>query len=306
MRALILWVTGLRLVRRLVTGWSVGRWVAMRFVAGESVEDGIRAARSLAREGVPAMLDLLGENVSSEAQAAAAAENYVRALKRAHEAPELGANISVKLTQLGLDQSRELCVENLRRVLDAADGTLVMIDMEGSDYTEATLSVYREMRADHSNVGVCIQAMLRRTATDALALATPEHTLRLCKGAYLEPEDVALPDKPAVDDAYARIGATLLAGGATVHLATHDERLVRGAQRFIASRAIPRDRLEFHMLYGIRRDLQRRLVREGYKVRVYVPYGDEWYPYLTRRLAERPANLWFFASQLVRVGRRRG
>jgi proline dehydrogenase len=288
----------------MVTGAGPGRRLALRFVAGETLDDGIRAASRLNGRGVGAMLDHLGENVESADQASAAADGYVLALKRIDEERLTDANISVKLTQLGLDVSQEICLENSHRVLEAAAqlGILVMIDMESYDYVDRTLAVYRALRRDHSNVGVCIQAYLYRSADDVRALSAEGATVRVCKGAYLESPAVSFPRKVDVNRSYARLAATLLSAGCTVHVATHDPRLIEGAQRFVARRGIPSSSYEFQMLYGIRRDLQQRLVEKEFPVRVYVPYGIQWYPYLTRRLAERPANLWFLASNLVRRG----
>ena len=301
MRAAVLSVTGLGTVRTLVTRSSLGRRVAHRFVAGERLEDGISAARSLARRDVAAMLDHLGENVTSEAQASAAADGYALALKRIHEIEGLDCNIAVKLTQLGLDQSMDLCLENTERVLAAAEpaGILVMIDMESSEYVDPTLEVLRRLRARHEGVGVAIQSALRRTADDVFGL--PDGApIRLVKGAYLEPPSVAYPSRADVDRAFAGLFATLISRGHPVHVATHDPRLLAGAVRFTERRGLPIERLELQMLLGIREDLQRDYAGRGYPVRAYVPYGAEWYPYLTRRLAERPANVWFFASNLVR------
>lgn len=300
-RAPVLWLTDRRAVRRLTTA-GVGRRVARRFVAGERVDDALRVARELNEQGVGAMLNLLGENVVREEQAAAAAGDYVLAVKRITDEGIRDANVSVKLTQLGLDLSRKVCLENAERVLEAAAdaGILVMIDMESSPYVEETLGVYRTLRERFPGVGVCIQAYLRRTAEDARALAAEGATVRVCKGAYLEPPEVAYRRRWEVGRSYRRVAATLLAAGCTVHLATHDERLIEGAEAFIRSRGIPRERYEFQMIYGVRRDLQARLSGAGQPVRVYVPYGPDWYPYLTRRLAERPANLWFFATNVLR------
>jgi proline dehydrogenase len=247
------------------------------------------------------MLDHLGENVISEAQASAAADGYVLALKRIHEIEGLDCNIAVKLTQLGLDQSMDLCLENTERVLAAAEpaGILVMIDMESSEYVDPTLEVLRRLRARHEGVGVAIQSALRRTADDVFAL--PDGApIRLVKGAYLEPPSVAYPSRADVDRAFAGLFATLTSRGHPVHVATHDPRLLAGAVRFTERRGLPIERIELQMLLGIREDLQRDYAGRGYPVRAYVPYGAEWYPYLTRRLAERPANVWFFVSNLVR------
>jgi proline dehydrogenase len=272
--------------------------MALRFVAGEHLEDGLRAAARLGGEGIAAMLDHLGENVRSPEQASAVADHYVLALKRIQELPGLDCNISIKLTQLGLDLSRDLCAENAERVLDAARDLQVMIDMEASVYVDGTLEVLRRLRRRHDRVGVALQSYLFRTARDVFEL--PEATpVRLVKGAYLEPREVAFVRRADVDRSFGRLFVTLLARGHEIHVATHDERLLAGACRHVDRRRAW-DRVELQMLYGIRRDLQRRYAVEGRPVRTYIPYGEEWYPYLTRRLAERPANLWFFGSNLIR------
>ncbi len=266
----------------------------------------MEVARALRSQGIASMLDHLGEEVESPGQAADAADAYVRALKRIAEEPDLDCNISVKLTQLGLKTSRELCGENLERVLQAASGpdrrTLVMIDMEAHEYVEPTLDVYLSLRERYANLGVCLQAYLNRSADDCARIGRPGAIVRMTKGAYLEPPNVAYQTRRQVRRNFARLAATLLVAGSTVHLATHDPKLIDGATAFVRTRSISRKRYEFQMLYGVRRDLQTRLARQGEPVRVYIPYGTRWYPYLTRRLAERPANLWFFASNLFRRG----
>ena len=301
LRAPVLWLTGLDPVRRLVTGTRLGRLVALRFVAGESLEEGLAAARALAHRKIRAMLDHLGENVTSAEQAAASADSYTLALKRIRESPGLDCDIAVKLTQLGMDLSFDLCLENADRVLSAADPRLVMIDMESHQYVDRTLDALRILRGAGRNVGVALQSYLHRTPADVFAL--PEGTpVRLVKGAYLEPPSVAYRSRSAVDRAFASLFVTLVARSHPVHVATHDPRLLAGACRVVERRGISWDRIELQMLFGIRRDLQHRYADRGYPVRTYIPYGREWYPYLTRRLAERPANLWFFASNLLRSG----
>ena len=304
LRAPVLWLTERPWFRRLATEGSLGRRVALRFVAGETLDDALGVARALDRRGIATMLDHLGENVASAEQASAAAEQYVLALKRVQEDDRLDCNISVKLTQLGLDVSYETCLEQSERILEVAAerATLVMIDMESSEYVDRTLQAHRELKERFPKIGVALQSALFRTETDVLEL--PEgSTIRLVKGSYLEPPDVAFPDRADVDRSWARLFATLIARGHTVHVATHDPRLIEGSRRVVDRDGVSWGRLEFQLLYGIRRDLQGRLARDGFPVRVYVPYGGEWYPYLTRRLAERPANMWFFASQLLRGGR---
>jgi proline dehydrogenase len=301
MRGPILWLTDLPPVKRLVTQTRLGRAVALRFVAGETLDEGLRAARGLARAGIKTMLDHLGENVTSVAQASAVADTYVLAIKRLHEEPELDGNISIKLTQLGLDPSFDACLENAERVIAAAAerGMLVMIDMESHEYVDSTLQTVRALARRHDNVGLALQAYLYRTVEDIFSL--PEGVpVRLVKGAYLEPETVAYRSRDDVDRAFARLFATLVGRGHPVHVATHDPRLLEGACRYLDRRGIPWGGIELQMLYGIRRDLQEWYAKRDYPVRAYIPYGGQWYPYLTRRLAERPANMWFFASNLVR------
>jgi proline dehydrogenase len=304
LRRPVLWLTGQPLVRTLTVGHPLGKRVASRFVAGETLDQGIHAAQQLNVLGIGAMLNHLGESVTSAETAATATDHYVQALKRIRESPSLDCNISVKLTQLGLDVGPDVARENLERVLDVAEestpATLVMVDMESREYVDRTLDLYLALRDRHPAVGLCVQTYLRRSADDVRRIAGPEAIIRLAKGAYLEPADVVFGSRREVSASYALLTSTLLLSGSVVHLATHDPQLLDGAVRFIRARSISNTRYEFQMMYGIRRDLQRRLVGEGEPVRVYVPYGTQWYPYLTRRLAERPANIWFFASNAIR------
>lgn len=301
----ILWLTGQGWFRYLVTNSPFGRKVAGRFVAGEDLDAAVAAALSLKDRGITSMLNHLGENVRSPAQAAEATDVYIRAIKAIRDHSEFDSTISVKLTQLGLDSSVDLCAENLERVLQAGASPdraiLVMIDMEASAYVDRTLSVYSALRRRFPNTGVCLQANLHRTAGDAERIGGSGSIIRVVKGAYLEPEEIAFKRRREVGRNFARISATLLASGSVVHFATHDPKMIGGARRFIRTRSMSRDRYEFEFLYGVRRDIQASLVRDGEPVRVYIPYGTEWYPYLTRRLAERPANIWFFLSNLVRA-----
>jgi proline dehydrogenase len=304
MNASVLRLTQARWFRWLATRTPPGRALASRFVAGEHLVDAIAAARSLAKDGIRAMLDHLGENVRAPEQASEAAKAYVRALDRIREEGDLDCMVSVKLSQLGLDFSGELCISHMERVMAAASsaGSVVMIDMESSAYVDRTLAIFRDLRARHDRLGLCLQCSLRRTEADILALPAGS-IIRLVKGAYLEPPEIALTSRQEVDAAFARCFVRLIDLGHTVHVATHDPRLIEGTKRFLERRRVPWTRLEYQMLFGVRRDLQRRLARGGYPVRVYIPYGAEWYPYLTRRLAERPANMWFFLSNLARRGR---
>jgi proline dehydrogenase len=304
MNAPVLRLTQARWFRWLATQTPPGRRVASRFVAGEHLDDAIAAARSLAKDGIRAMLDHLGENVTAPEQAAEAANAYVRALDRIREEGDLDCMVSVKLSQLGMDFSSELCISHMDRVMAVASsaGSVVMIDMEGSAYVDRTLAIFRDLRTRHDRLGLCLQCSLRRTEADIQSLPRGS-IIRVVKGAYLEPPEVALTSRRELDAAFARCFVRLIGLGHTVHVATHDPRLIQGAKRFVERRAVPWSRMEFQMLFGVRRDLQRRLALGGYPIRVYIPYGTEWYPYLTRRLAERPANMWFFLSNLARKGR---
>ena len=304
MNAPVLRLTQARWFRWLATRTPPGRALASRFVAGEHLNDAIAAARSLANDGIWAMLDHLGENVRAPEQASEAANAYVGALDRIREQGSLDCMISVKLSQLGLDFSSELCISHMERVMAAASSadSVVMIDMESSAYVDRTLAIFRDLRARHHRLGLCLQCSLRRTEADVRALPGGS-IIRLVKGAYLEAPEIALTSRRDVDAAFARCFVRLIDRGHTIHVATHDPRLIERTRRFVERSGVPWTRVEFQMLFGVRRDLQRRLARGGYPVRVYIPYGAEWYPYLTRRLAERPANMWFFLSNLVRRAR---
>ncbi len=248
------------------------------------------------------MLDFLGENVRTTAQAESARKAYVDALSAIERAPDLDCAISLKLTQLGLDISVDACLDTVEPILEEArrTGIVVMIDMESVGYVDPTFEVLRMARERYPKVGVALQSYLRRSARDVDALP-PGTRVRLVKGAYLEPPEVVFTSKREVDANYARLFTTLLARGHAIDVATHDPRLLEGVRRRVDGAGEGWSRVEFQMLYGVRRDLQDRFAGRGYPVRVYVPYGTEWYPYLTRRLAERPANVWFFLSNLVRI-----
>jgi proline dehydrogenase len=286
-----------------VTRLAPARALASRFVAGETLDDALAATHALNRKGLLVTLDLLGESVRSAQDTEGVVSTYRELLRRITD-EEAQASISLKLTHLGLDISEELCITNLRHILgDAkARGILVTIDMESSEYTERTLRIYRTMRDeyDFDNVGTVIQAYLRRTPGDLRALAEEGAHIRLCKGAYLEPETVALPLKADVDAQYADVmEAFLSAGKGYLCIATHDERMIERAETLLEADPQRIRRSEFQMLYGIRSARQESLAAAGYPVRVYLPFGEAWYPYFMRRLAERPANLWFFVRSLV-------
>jgi proline dehydrogenase len=288
--------------QRLATNTRLGRAVADRFVAGETLADGIAAAREAAAAGVSSMLNHLGENVTTLQDALAEREAYLAEIAAAAASPDLDVVISVKLTQLGLDTSVEECWRTLEPVLDAAaDAELdVMIDMEDHTYVDRTLEVFDRAHERSPRVGVALQAYLLRTAEDLFTLPS-DCRVRLVKGAYLEPKEVVWRGKREVDRAFTRLFTTALERGHRVDVATHDPALIDGVRERVNGMDAW-SRVEFQMLYGVRRDLQVQLAAQGYPVRVYIPYGTEWYPYLTRRLAERPANLWFFFSNLVRTG----
>jgi proline dehydrogenase len=302
LRPAVLRIAGFPWFRFLVTQTPPGRMIGTRFVAGEGLDDAIAVARQLDRERVTSMLDHLGENVETPEQAERGREAYLAALVRLDRESSLDAGVSVKLTQLGLDQSVDACLRNLMPVLERAaeTGTFVMIDMESHGYVNDTLDVLRRAAERSARVGVCIQAYLRRTERDVFELP-PGCRVRLVKGAYLEPPGVVYTSKREVDENFRRVFATLFARGHAIDVATHDPRLLEGVRRRVDAADGGWSRVELQMLYGVRRDLQARFAGQGYPVRVYIPYGTEWYPYLTRRLAERPANLWFFASNLVRI-----
>jgi len=302
MRRLVLRAAAAPGIREHLIQSPMGRQLARRFVAGETLDDGVRVARMLNAKGCSASLDHLGENTTNRSGAEAAAGAYLALLDRL-AAERLDANISLKLTQLGLDIDQGLCESLLERIVARAHerGSFVSIDMESSAYTERTLALFRHVYKHYPDaVGPAIQAYLYRSGRDVRALIRLGARVRLCKGAYAEPPSVAYPRKQDVDRSFARLMELLLLLGHFPGIATHDARLIAHAQRFAAQWDIGPDRYEFQMLYGVRRDLQEALVGEGYRLRVYVPFGDAWYPYLTRRLAERPANLLFVLSSLIR------
>jgi proline dehydrogenase len=278
------------------------RFGAGRFVPGETLDECVVSLRKLNEQGLHANTTILGEGVGNAGEAEAVAAEYERVLQRlADEA--LRVNVALKLTHLGLAFDEEAAYANVRRIVDTAAklGNFIRIDMEDSPFVDATLRIYRRLReAGHDNVGCALQAYLYRSEDDLRDLLPLQPNVRIVKGAYLEPESVAYPRKADVDAAYARLVEQALSGGAYVCVATHDERLIEHAIAYASAHGIGRDRFELQMLYGIRPQLQLDLVRRGFKVLVATPYGPEWYPYLMRRLGERPANLLFLARSLVR------
>jgi proline dehydrogenase len=301
LRSVLLHVAERRIIRRFMLHSRAARALALRFVAGETVADALNAVQALQDAGFSASLDHLGENVTRDGEADAARDVYLDLLDRIQER-RLNGNVSVKLTQLGLELSPQRCLEHVASVVRRAaeQGNFVRIDMESAAYTDRTLEVVRCLRRRFENVGAVIQSYLRRSERDVEQLLAEGVRIRLCKGAYQEPPDIAFPRKSDVDAEYLRLMRRLLKSGIYHGIATHHEKMIRAATEFAEAEGIGRDQFEFQMLYGIRRDLQARLLRGGYRVRVYVPFGAEWFPYLTRRLAERPANLLFFLKSLFR------
>ena len=288
-------------IRTFVVGNQATRRMARRFVAGETLEEAIGAAQKLNSRHIGVSLDHLGENVADAGKARATADEYVRTLDRI-QASGVEANISVKLTALGLDIDKDLCRANLMQVLRRAQeyNAFVRVDMEGSDYTEHTVALVSDLHRQFSNVGTVIQSYLYRSPDDVAQLIDQGVRVRLVKGAYLEDPTLAFPHKADVDAQYVLLMRALLERGVYPAIATHDERIIEEAIRIANAHGVARARFEFQMLYGIRRDLQERLAALGYNVRVYVPYGSQWYPYLTRRMAERPANMIFVMSNTFR------
>ncbi len=304
-RPMLLYLSRSNTLRQMTMRAGIARQVALRFVAGETIDDAVAVAREINRRGAGAEIDYLGENVAEQSQADSSAAVYRELVDRiAREKSD--AQLSLKLTQMGLDLDPELCRRNVGSIVDRAaeKGNFVWIDMESSEYTDRTLEIYRELLSRHSNVGVAIQAYLYRSKGDVEELLSRGGTIRLCKGAYLEPPHVAFADKRDVDRSFGLLSELLLCSHRLQAIATHDEKMVSHVIQFAREKGIDRDSYEFQMLYGVRRDLQEQLVREGYRLRVYVPYGSQWYPYLMRRLAERPANLMFVVSNLAREKRR--
>jgi len=299
LRSTFLYLSRSQILRKWMEGSRVSQKFTRRFVAGETLQEELAVCQRLHQERIFSTLDHLGENVTTLAEAAAACDVYVNVLDQIGVA-KLPSTIAIKLTQFGLDLSEEACLDNVRR-LEAKSkevGSRVEIDMESSAYTERTVAMALKAGQECGCVRVCIQAYLFRSAADIERLNAASVPVRLAKGAYREPGTVAFPRKSDVDRNYVTLMKLLLEHGTYSALATHDERIIQEALEYVEGRGIRRDSFEFQMLYGIRRDLQQRLVRQGYRLRLYVPYGTEWYPYFMRRLAERPANLWFVLKNL--------
>jgi proline dehydrogenase len=299
-RSLLLWASRRRFLGRLAVGIPFTRPLVRRFIAGQRLDEALRVLEVLHERGLRWTVDVLGESVTSADMARAAADRYLATLDALAERG-LEGNVSLKLTQMGLGVDADFCTANVRRVVDRAaeTGAFVRIDMEDHPRVEETLRIGRLLHAEYHDVGVVIQSYLRRSAADVEQLIAEQIRVRLCKGAYDEPPEVAFTSKAEVDDSFRVLMERLLLHGRYPALATHDDKLIDHAVRFVEQHGIDPSRFEFQMLYGVRRELQEQLVARGYTVRVYVPYGSEWFPYYMRRLAERPANMLFILRSLL-------
>jgi proline dehydrogenase len=309
-RQTLLYLSNQPQIFRFVRGNSLAKKFASRFVAGETLDEALAATKALNQKGITASLDLLGESVTNDREARDARDAYIEMLSRIHD-QRLNANVSVKLTAMGLDISEDLCVSIMQDVLTRAQqvNSFVRLDMEGSAYTDRTLRLFydRLYPSFKANVGIVLQSYLYRTKDDVQKAIEARARVRICKGAYKEPASVAYQDKAEVDRSYVACMKDLLDRANYPGIATHDPRIIEATKAHAKANNIPTDRYEFQMLYGVRRDLQEQLVREGYRMRVYVPFGTQWYPYLMRRLAERPANVAFITGSVVAemAGRRK-
>jgi proline dehydrogenase len=274
-----------------------------RFVAGENIDEAVAAIREINAEGCTASFDHLNESVASPAEAEAEVKEYLEILARIDETG-IKSNVSIKLTQFGLELDPELAYKNARAIVAEAArrGNFVRVDMESSSVTQKTIDIFKRLRTEFelNDVGIVLQSYLRRTYDDAEELVKLPARIRICKGAYNEPPEVAFPDKKDTDENYIRVMKLLLSSGIYHGIATHDPKMIDATIKFSQQAGIGKEAFEFQMLYGVRRDLQRQLAKDGYNVRVYVPYGKHWYPYFMRRLAERPANVWFVMKNLLK------
>src|SRR5213593_1281608 len=290
-------------LKEFATRFAPFRKITRRFIAGENIDEAVAAISEINSRGCTASFDHLNESVGSTVETEAEVNEYLNVLARIDESG-IDSNVSIKLTQFGLEIDPELTYRNARRVVEdaARRGNFVRIDMEGSSVTQATIDLFKRLRAEFglNDVGIVLQSYLYRTMDDARELLKIPARIRICKGAYKEPPEVAYADKKDVDDNYVRVMKLLLASGVYHGIATHDPKMINATIDFAQKQGIGKESFEFQMLYGIRRDLQEQLARDGYNMRVYVPYGKHWYPYFMRRLAERPANIWFVMKNLVK------
>ncbi len=301
MRSFFLFLSRQKHLRKWMETSSVARRLSKRFVAGETLDQALAVGRRLNSEGITVTLDHLGESVTSLAEAAEARDVYLHTQNVIQQAGIQG-NVSLKLTQFGLDLSEAACRANVAQLVQRAAQlqSFVRVDMESSEYVDRTLDLVRDLHRQFGSVGIVIQAYLRRSKADVEELCARKIRVRLCKGAYLEPASVAFVDKADVDRNFVELMKILLDRGEYAAIATHDESMIEATKAFAESRKLPRDAFEFQMLYGIRRDLQKKLVAGGYRLRLYVPFGKAWYPYYMRRLAERPANVLFILRNIFR------
>jgi proline dehydrogenase len=300
LRSLLLYLSERKVPKKVLTSNSAGRRLASRFIAGEKIEDALRVCRRLNQEGFMTTLDCLGESVHEETGVEAACQTYLQLLERLAQ-EKLDSHVSVKLTQLGLAIDEGLAQRNLARIAGKAARlqNFVRVDMEGSAFTDATFRVFSAVDAPREALGIAVQAYLRRSPGDIEDLLKRCVRIRLVKGAYKEPPKIAFPKKSEVDRSFLELTQKLLTSGTYHAIATHDERIIGATVRFVREEGISPEAFEFQMLYGIRRRLQRELVRQGWRVRLYLPFGPEWYAYFMRRLAERPANLFFVLRNLL-------
>lgn len=319
LRSFLIYLSQAAWAQKLVTSWSFAWWAASRFVAGEKTADAVRVVRELNARGINATLDQLGEHTSSLEEANTAADNIVTVLSEIDKA-RVKANVSIKLTQIGMGLDEEICRQNLVRILEQAQKlhNFVRIDIEDTPYTDVTISIYKAMLErgfTTQQVGMAVQAYLYRAEADARALLEQGTRIRLVKGAYKEPPDKAYPQKADTDANYDLLAKIMIDAALKIEnntlsedgrippipaIASHDDKRIAFAKQYAEKAGLPKTAIEFQMLYGIRRDLQEQLANEGFPVRVYVPFGTHWYPYFMRRLAERPANIWFFISNFFR------
>jgi proline dehydrogenase len=302
-RSALLYLARQEKLKDFAARFSLFRNLTTRFIAGETIDEAIKAIREANTLGCTASFDHLNESVSSVAETEGEVNEYLSVLAKIDESG-IKSNVSIKLTQFGLEIDPELAYRNARRVVEdaARRGNFVRIDMESSEVTQVTIDIFKRLRAEFglNDVGIVLQSYLRRTFDDAQDLLKIPARIRICKGAYNEPPEVAFPDKKDVDENYIRVMKLLLSSGTYHGIATHDPNMINATIRYARDEGISKDAFEFQMLYGIRRDLQNKLAGDGYNLRVYVPYGKHWYPYFMRRLAERPANIWFVLKNLAR------
>lgn len=301
LRPLLLFLSRSSLAKNFVLNFPLAKRVARRYVAGERLDEALEVTARLRADGLEVALDLLGENAVRKGAAQEATQEYLRMIEKIQNSGHR-CYISLKLTQLGLDEDAATAQANLLTILEAAKASelFVRIDMEGSEYTEATLSIFRQARLEYSNVGIVIQAYLRRSKADIALINRLQGQVRLCKGAYSEPPSIAYQDRREVTRNMLDLMSDLLREGHRPAIASHDEEVIQATLSYVQLMGINPEQFEFQMLYGIRKERQLELRKQGYQVRVYVPFGSDWYPYFMRRLAERPANLFFFLTALFR------